>query len=236
MIQIHARAKVNLYLKVLGKRPDGYHAIDSVMMRVPLADTIRIRPAPDGEIAVSGVQGVPEESNLAYRAAMLLKKASGSGEGAQIEIEKHIPMGSGMGGGSADAAAVLNALNRLWNCGMSREDLSALAADIGSDIPGMIWDCPVHVEGRGEIVHPVPDWPVPDVSRLVLQTPPVFASTPRVYSEFRMSDCGVCKNDLQPAACRLYPQIAETIANLTNQGCQNVLMSGSGSTVFAFRP
>ena len=180
------------------------------------------------------------EANLAVRAARALAAAAGVSRGVRIRIVKRIPAGAGLGGGSADAAAVLNGLNELWGLGLSKGRLCAIGAEVGSDVPALVLGGTVLMEGRGERVRPTTggsrscatesEW-----SRFVLRIPPVNASTARVYAEFREEDRGKSRNDLQPAACRLYPIIAETIAEMEAEGLENVQMTGSGSAVFGWR-
>ena len=255
-MRLAAHAKVNLTLEVLGMRPDGYHELRSVVSTIPLHDDVELLDAPAGEVTVEmtgdGMEAprVPCEANLAVRAARALAAATGVSRGVRIRIVKRIPVGAGLGGGSADAAAVLNGLNELWWMGLPKERLCEIGAEVGSDVPALVLGGMVLMEGRGERVRPMVrrargarpttggsrscatefEWP-----RFVLRTPPVCASTARVYAEFREEDRGKCRNDLQPAACRLYPAIAETVAEMEAEGLENVQMTGSGSAVFGWR-
>ena len=252
-MRLAAHAKVNLTLEVLGTRPDGYHELRSVVTTIPLHDDVELLDAPAGEMTVemSGdgmeVPHVPCEENLAVRAARALAAAAGVSRGVHIRIVKRIPVGAGLGGGSADAAAVLNGLNELWGMGLPKERLCEIGAEVGSDVPALVLGGMVLMEGRGERVRPMVRRARPTTggsrscatesewSRFVLRIPPVCASTARVYAEFRPEDCGKCRNDLQPAACRLYPAIAETIAEMEAEGLGDVQMTGSGSAVFGWR-
>ena len=255
-MRLAAHAKINLTLEVLGTRPDGYHELRSVVSTIPLHDDVELLDAPAGEVTVEmtgdGMEAprVPCEANLAVRAARALAAATGVSRGVRIRIVKRIPVGAGLGGGSADAAAVLNGLNELWWMGLPKERLCEIGAEVGSDVPALVLGGMVLMEGRGERVRPMVrrargarpttggsrscatefEWP-----RFVLRTPPVCASTARVYAEFREEDRGKCRNDLQPAACRLYPAIAETVAEMEAEGLENVQMTGSGSAVFGWR-
>ena len=255
-MRLAAHAKINLTLEVLGTRPDGYHELRSVVSTIPLHDDVELLDAPAGEVTVEmtgdGMEAprVPCEANLAVRAARALAAATGVSRGVRIRIVKRIPVGAGLGGGSADAAAVLNGLNELWGMGLPKERLCEIGAEVGSDVPALVLGGMVLMEGRGERVRPMVrrargarpttggsrscatefEWP-----RFVLRTPPVCASTARVYAEFREEDRGKCRNDLQPAACRLYPAIAETVAEMEAEGLENVQMTGSGSAVFGWR-
>lgn len=244
-MRIEAHAKINLTLEVLGTRPDGYHELRSIVAAIPLHDDVELQDAPAGEVSVEmvgdglEVPDVPNEKNLAVRAARVLASAEGVARGVHIRIVKRIPAGAGLGGGSADAAAVLNGLNALWGLELSTERLCAVGAEVGSDVPALVLGGMVLMEGRGERVTPIPTGG-PRLSRpfdehFVLRIPDVNASTARVYAEFREEDRGKCRNDLQPAACRLYPVIAETIAEMEAEGLEDVQMSGSGSAVFGWK-
>ncbi len=236
---VEAHAKVNWTLQVLGLRRDGYHDLRSVVIPVALHDTVTLEAA-DGISCRMDSGDVRQEANLAYRAAVALRTASGCRGGATISIVKRIPMGAGLGGGSADAAAVLNGLNRLWGLGLGARDLCEIAAEVGSDVPALTMGGPVLMEGRGERVSPLgrdlaEELGVPPAEDVVVSTPPIFASTPKVYGEFRESDRGLGRNDLQPAAIRLYPGIADAIRRLEARGLRCVAMSGSGSAVYGLR-
>ena len=256
-MQVEAHAKINLTLEVLGTRPDGYHELRSIVAAIPLHDDVDLVDASAGEVSVEmvgdglEVPDVPNEKNLAVRAARALQKACGVSRGVRIRIVKRIPAGAGLGGGSADAAAVLNGLNELWGLGLSTERLCAVGAEVGSDVPALVLGGVVMMEGRGERVRAWdagerrarrarPTTGGPRLSRpfdenFVLRIPDVNASTARVYAEFREEDRGKGRNDLQPAACRLYPVIAETIAEMEAEGLEGVQMSGSGSAVFGWK-
>ena len=193
-MRIEASAKVNFTLEVLGKRVDGFHALRSVVMPVSLADTLDIEATEDGVIASD--TGYPDD--LCLKAARILRCAAGercASCGATIRVTKRIPAGGGLGGGSADAAAVLRALNELWKVNLPLADLAALGAQAGSDVPALVLaqalNAPVLMEGRGEFVRPL----FPSTSRLaprlsgsvpppfsiLLVNPGVFSSTPEVF-------------------------------------------------------
>lgn len=234
---VEAHAKINWTLEVVGIRPDGYHDLRSIVLPIPLHDSVMIEEAEDIVCEMPGMD-VPQEKNLAYRAAIALKEAAGVARGARIAIEKRIPTGAGLGGGSADAAAVLNGLNRLWGLHLSETELCAIAARVGSDVPALTLGGPVLMEGRGERVSrlsPRQADLLPDIDDVVVFTPDIFASTPAVYREFRETDRGLGPNDLQPAAIRLYSGIGEAIRQLERQGLKRVTMSGSGSAVYGLR-
>ena len=252
-MRLAAHAKINLTLEVLGTRPDGYHDLRSVVTTIPLHDDVELEDAPAGEVTVEmagdglEVPRVPPETHLAVRAARARAAAAGVSRGVCIRIVKRIPVGAGLGGGSADAAAVLNGLNELWGLKLSKERLCEIGAEVGSDVPALVLGGTVLMEGRGERVTPLVRGARPttggsrscatesELSRLVLRIPPINASTARVYAEFRPEDRGKFRNDLQPAACSLYPIIAETIAEMEAEGLEDVQMTGSGSAVFGWR-
>lgn len=239
---VEAHAKINWTLQVLGVRPDGYHDLKSIVLPVALHDIITLDHSDEITCHTDGME-IPQEKNLAYRAAIALKNACGCRQGVRISIEKHIPSGAGLGGGSSDAAAVLNALNAMWELDLPCDRLCEIAAQIGSDIPALVLGGPVIMEGRGERVRKIDSQifeeleieflPPPD--DIEVFCPPIFSSTPAVYKEFRNSDCGLGPNDLQPAALRLYPKIADALKFLESKGLTRVTMSGSGSAVYGVR-
>ena len=239
---VNAFAKINWTLEVLGVRPDGYHDLRSIVLPVALHDVVTLE---ESDVITCSTEGldVPQESNLAYCAAHALREATGCRLGVHIAIEKHIPSGAGLGGGSSDAAAVLNALNRMWNLNLSCESLCEIAAGIGSDVPALVMGGPVLMEGRGERVRRIDDAvlkelgmaDIPSPDSIEVFCPGIFSSTPAVYREFKASDRGLGPNDLQPAALRLYPEIADALRRLEAQGLERVTMSGSGSAVYGVR-
>lgn len=258
-LRLPARAKINLTLEVLSRRPDGYHEIRTVLQALELHDLITIEPGP--EIAVLSlhpeVPGGP--ANLAYKAALALReKVGGEPGGARIFIEKRIPLAAGLAGGSADAAATLQGLNELWGLGLEREELLQVAARIGSDVPFCLDGITALATGRGEILHPLP--PLPPLY-VVLANPGFGVATSWAYAEFdrgvkapgeetagkispslalvevlkkgRLSELGaLLYNDLAGVVSRRYPLIAELKDRLKSAGALGVEMSGSGPTVF----
>ncbi len=232
---VEAYAKVNWTLEVQGLRPDGYHEIRSVVLPIPLHDTVVIEPAADVTCEMPGMD-VAQEMNLAYRSAIALRSATGCARGARISIEKRIPSGAGLGGGSADAAAVLNGLNDLWGLHLPKGELCEIAACVGSDVPALTLGGAVLMEGRGERVAPCGgEVRLPEPHDLAVLHPGIFASTATVYREFREEDRGLGPNDLQPAAIRLYPGIGDAIRRLEREGLKRVTMSGSGSAIYGVK-
>ncbi len=170
-----APAKINWTLEVLGRRPDGYHEVRTVFQTVDLCDRVRVSPAADLELVLTGPSRqvpppeVPSTENLAYRAAALLRdRAGGQALGARIELEKAIPVGAGLGGGSSDAAATLRALDRLWGLGLPPDELARLGAQLGADVPFFVFGGTALGRGRGDEVTPLPDVPS---KRLLLVVP-----------------------------------------------------------------
>src|SRR5258708_1289179 len=174
-----APAKLNLFLHIVGQLPDGYHLLQSVFTPIDLCDRIRIEVRDDGRIErANDVPGVPADDDLAIRAARLLQEATGTRLGAAIEVEKRIPMGGGLGGGSSDAATVLVVLNRLWNAGFDEEALGEIGLTLGADVPFFVQGAPAWAEGIGDRLRPIelaPAW-------YVVLVPPVSVPTKAVYA------------------------------------------------------
>ena len=237
---VQANAKVNLTLEVYAKRPDGYHALRSLVAPISLADTLEIEPTDDGTFT----SDTGYDDDLCVKAARILKSSvSGlpSSLGATIHVEKRIPVGGGLGGGSADAAATLRALNVLWQLGKAPEELAEIGAAVGSDVPALVlaqhYRRTVLMEGRGEKVSLCPrtDESAP---HLVLANPGLSVSTAEIYRlcEPRTTPAADFVNDLQGPAVRRHPEIARTLEALSAAGVTNVMMSGSGATCFGFVP
>ena len=247
-----APAKLNLFLHVTGRRPDGYHLLQTVFQLIDRSDTLHYTLRDDHELRrVTEVPGVPEQQDLIIRAARLLQaeveRRTGSlPPGVDIDIEKILPMGGGLGGGSSDAATTLMALNHLWQAGLSREELMALGLPLGADIPFFIYGQTAFAEGVGEALQPVaaPDcWYVviePGVSvptaaifsseRLTRDTSPVIITDFSSHLENQIDLKGYGKNDLQQVAAQLFPPVAQAIEWLSAYG--DARMTGSGACVF----
>lgn len=238
-----APAKLNLFLHVTGRRPDGYHLLQTVFQLLDHGDMLHFERRDDGAIRrTTPVAGVPEESDLIVRAAQLLKSAvrGGAHLGADIAIDKRLPMGGGLGGGSSDAATTLMALNHLWQTGLSRADLMALGLKLGADVPFFIFGHNAFAEGVGEALQPVatPDcWYVVIEPGVVVPTAAIFSDSeltrntkPVRITDFSKAHTGFGKNDLQVVATKLFPPIAEAIEWLRQYG--DARMTGSGACVF----
>jgi len=243
-----APAKLNLFLHITGRLPDnGYHLLQSVFTLVDLCDTIRIEATQDGRIErVNEVPGVPADEDLAVRAARLLQEATGTSQGARIEVEKRIPMGGGLGGGSSDAATVLMVLDRLWKCGFDAESLGEIGLALGADVPFFVQGTSAWVEGIGDILKPFavpPAW-------YVIVAPPVSVPTAAIYGAaeltrnaeaLKMEDFSAhpqllssdrrFRNDMEAVVVARYPEVREALQWLARHG--NARMTGSGGCVFA---
>jgi 4-diphosphocytidyl-2-C-methyl-D-erythritol kinase len=234
-----APAKINLFLHVVGRRADGYHLLQTVFRFLDFGDELRFAPRHDGKIVLARpLPGVPPESDLTVRAAHLLKEASGVGAGATITLTKRLPLGGGLGGGSSDAATTLIALNCLWNCGLSRVELQGLGLALGSDVPVFIHGRSCFAEGVGErftdVTLPVM-WYLVTVPEVAVPTAEIFRAPElrRDTRAIRPEDWrpGMGGNDLEPVACRLYPEVARHLGWLRGRGPAR--MSGSGACCFA---
>jgi 4-diphosphocytidyl-2-C-methyl-D-erythritol kinase len=244
-MQFLAPAKVNLSLRVLGQREDGFHALDSLMVRVSVFDTLEIESTDAGEISFScDAADVPSDhSNLVVRAALLFCSQNNVAPGLRIHLQKVIPHGGGLGGGSSDAATTLMALNSMFHTGLSRDALSLLGAQIGSDVPFFLYQCAARISGRGEVV--VPAASVQGL-RILLVKPPFGVPTPWAYKRWRDSielpgiQYGVqalerveLVNDLERPVFEKYLFLADLKQWLLQQPeLEGALLSGSGATVF----
>ena len=161
-MEIKAYAKINLTLEVLSEREDGYHEITTILQTISLHDLLTIEPAPDIQL-LCDVPELAGDDNLVFKAALLLKETGGYKDGTKIHLEKNIPVAAGLGGGSSDAAAVLRGLNELWGLGFSLEELTPLAAQLGSDVPFFLYGGTALATGRGEKINPLADIPETDL-------------------------------------------------------------------------
>jgi 4-diphosphocytidyl-2-C-methyl-D-erythritol kinase len=234
-----APAKLNLMLRVVGRRADGYHLLQTVFRFLDYGDEVSIRLREDGELSRGAEPAdVPPDADLTMRAARLLREKTGSTAGAHIELTKRLPMGGGLGGGSSDAATVLLALNHLWGSGLTRAELQALALELGADVPVFIFGRTAFGEGIGETLTPID---VPPAWYVVL-TPGVHVATARIFSDPELKrdskpikiqgfSVSSAANDLEALVCRLYPVVARNLECLRRHG--PAMMTGSGSCVFA---
>ncbi|MGX9191296.1 4-(cytidine 5'-diphospho)-2-C-methyl-D-erythritol kinase [Stenotrophomonas sp. Ker107b] len=241
-----APAKLNLFLHITGRRPDGYHQLQTVFRLLDWGDRIHLRVRDDGRIRREGtsVAGVAEADDLAIRAAHLLKAAAKIGQGADIGVEKRVPAGGGFGGGSSDAATVLVALNRLWGAGLEVDALAALGLQLGADVPIFVRGHNAWAEGVGELLTPIalpPAW-------FVLVHPGVHVPTPALFASPDLTrDAPVAKiadfasgsllgNAFEPVLRRREPAVEAALAALSSIGRARLTGSGSGCFVeFATR-
>jgi 4-diphosphocytidyl-2-C-methyl-D-erythritol kinase len=247
-----APAKLNLFLHVCGRRPDGYHLLQTVFQMLDHGDTLHFTLRSDGAIRrITDVPGIPEAQDLIVRALHLLaaefeRRHGRKAPGIDVEIEKILPMGGGLGGGSSDAATALMAANHLWQAGLDRDELIALGLPLGADIPFFIFGQTAFAEGVGEALQPVD---VPERWYVVIE-PGVSVPTAAIFSSedltrntepVTIADFSRClvsqtnpglfgKNDLQAVASRLFPPVAEAIEWLGRYG--EARMTGSGACVF----
>ncbi|MBP6863504.1 MAG: 4-(cytidine 5'-diphospho)-2-C-methyl-D-erythritol kinase [Neisseriaceae bacterium] len=234
-----APAKLNLMLKIVGRRADGYHLLETVFRFVDLNDTVCLKVRDDGQVRLHTlITGVAPEQDLTVRAARLLQQASGSPLGADIWVDKKIPMGGGLGGGSSDAATVLLGLNHLWKVGFSRDRLIQLGVTLGADVPVFVYGQNSFATGVGEDLTPVSlekQW-------YVIVRPKVHVETAKIFTHEGLTRNSIPSimrtltttqqrhNDMQAVVVSEYPQVAEALDALTNFG--QPLMTGSGSCVF----
>ncbi|MBI3147852.1 MAG: 4-(cytidine 5'-diphospho)-2-C-methyl-D-erythritol kinase [Betaproteobacteria bacterium] len=233
-----APAKINRHLHVLGRRPDGYHLLESLFVLIGFGDSIALEPRADGRVhLLQPLPGVPKETDLCWRAATVLQEHTGCRRGADIGLAKRLPQGGGLGGGSSDAATVLIGLNRLWGTRLKRRELLQLGLRLGADVPFFIGGENALVTGIGERLRPMT---VPRAWYLVL-VPGVAVPTAEIFADPDLTRSGLSrkitvfseaygKNDLQAVAMRRYPQIASCLAWLSTFG--DARMTGSGGCVF----
>ncbi len=247
-----ARAKVNLYLRVTGRRADGYHLLDSLAVFADAKDIVTAGHAEDLTLDIRGAEAVAltgEPDNLVLRAARALAEATGRAPKAAITLTKLLPVASGIGGGSADAAAALRVLDALWETGLDEAALEAIAAQLGADVPVCVASRPARMMGVGEILSAAPELPACGLllanPRIALPTPQVFRArrgefSPPAEMPERLADAAALAdwlrplgNDLQDAALSLCAAIAEVLSAIAAQpGCLLARMSGSGATCF----
>jgi len=252
-LTVRAHAKINLTLDVLYKRADGFHQVEMIMQAIELADILNLEETISGDISIaSNMVHLPcDHRNLAYQAAMLIKKTCQVKKGVHVFLEKNIPMSAGLAGGSTDAAGVLLGLNRLWKLGLSLKELEFLGARLGSDVPFCLRGGTALATGRGELLAPLPPLPT---CYVVLAKPRIGVSTAWVYGKYRDHELlnhpdtagvqsALGRGDLPGVASRLsnvlesvtiseYPHIGKLKEWMIQYGAVASLMSGSGPTVF----
>lgn len=238
-----APAKLNLFLHVVGRRADGYHLLQSVFRFLDYGDTVWLGLRTDGEVhRLVALAGVAEDQDLTVRAARLLQHETGCRHGVDIRLDKRLPQGGGLGGGSSDAATVLLALNRLWGLNLPRQRLQEIALELGADVPVFIFGQNAFAEGVGEILTPISlqsAWYVVLAPLVQVATAAVFA-TPELTRDthpIKIADflAGIGRNDLQSVVERQYPEVARSLAWLGRYADLyggEARMTGSGACVF----
>ncbi len=242
----YAPAKINLFLHITGQRADGYHTLQTVFQLLDFYDTIHLKPTQSGEIKrVNDIANVPASQDLCVRAAIALQQVTGCKQGVDIAVEKRIPMGGGLGGGSSDAATVIIALNHLWGTDLSREQLMQIGLKLGADVPVFIFGQNAWAEGVGEQLTAIDLAP----HYYVVLTPQVHVSTAQVFANSALTrdtkplkiadfsrdvNLGLStkafRNDLEAVVCKEFPAVASTLKWLSQYG--KAKMSGSGASVF----
>lgn len=249
--QFLAPAKINLFLHITGRRADGYHTLQSVFQLLDFYDTLHIKATKNAEIKrVNDLNGVPASQCLCGLAASALQQHTGCQMGVEYAIDKCIPMGGGLGGGSSDAATMLLALNQLWNLNLSREELMQIGLKLGADVPIFIFGQNAWAEGVGELLTSI----ALQIHYYVVLTPKVHVSTAQVFANSRLtrdtkplkiadfsrdvdsgSNSELFKNDLEAVVCEEFPAVASTLQWLSQYsevGLGSARMSGSGASVF----
>jgi 4-diphosphocytidyl-2-C-methyl-D-erythritol kinase len=237
-----APAKINLFLHITGRRVDGYHTLQSVFQLLDFYDTLHIKATKNAEIKrINDINGVPASQCLCALAASALQQKTGCKLGVEYAIDKHIPMGGGLGGGSSDAATMLLALNHLWSLNLSRAELMQIGVKLGADVPIFIFGQNAWAEGIGEQLTALALEP----SYYVVLTPPVHVSTAQIFANSRLTKdakplkiadfskgvySGNFRNGLEKVVCEEFPAVASTLAWLSQFG--EARMSGSGASVF----
>jgi 4-diphosphocytidyl-2-C-methyl-D-erythritol kinase len=250
---IRSFAKINLALSVLGRRPDGYHDIQTLFQTIDLCDELEFRPSSQLELHCENLPGVGNEDNLVWKAAGLLASASAEKHGASILLKKRIPAGAGVGGGSSNAAAALLGLIRFWDLRIPDNTLFSIAKSLGSDVPFFLTGGTALGSGKGELISPLPDSPS---QHLVVIFPGIHVSTAEAYRSLNLGLTSSLEdlriqpligqvqagtslltglfNDFEASILAAYPPIREAKRFLQELGATATLLSGSGSSVFGF--
>jgi 4-diphosphocytidyl-2-C-methyl-D-erythritol kinase len=234
-----APAKLNLMLRIVGQRPDGYHLLQTVFQFIDLRDWITFHPVDDGRVSLQKtIPGVPESDDLTVRAAKLLKAETGCESGARIEVEKNLPMGGGLGGGSSDAATTLVVLNELWGLKLSMEKLMELGLALGADVPVFVYGYSSWAEGVGEKLEKISlqeRWVVVIKPECHVNTKEIFAAKnlTRNSKSIKIADfiAGQHQNDCVEVVCQLYPAVKDALVHLSE--FSEARLTGTGACVFA---
>lgn len=240
MIRVPSPAKLNLFLHITGRRPNGYHELQSIFQLIDLCDWLEFEQTDDQQIQIEGLSSVDLEQNLIYRAAQILQPYAKAPSGLIIRLEKNIPMGAGLGGGSSNAATTLIVLNQLWYCGLNSEQLAELGVKLGADVPIFVHGRNAWAEGIGEHLTFIDL----DQKQFIVLKPDCFISTQQLFSQktltrdtkpskfcayqIKPSDFG---NNFEPVARSLYPEVDEAMQYLDQFGVAK--LTGTGACVFA---
>ena len=239
MIRVPSPAKLNLFLHITGRRENGYHELQTIFQIIDLYDWMTFTPTLDGQIEIDGLSEVRPEENLIYRAAQILKPHAKKFCGLHIKIEKNIPMGAGLGGGSSNAATTLIVLNELWKCGLNQEQLANYGVKLGADVPIFIYGKNAWAEGVGEYLSFIDL----DQKQFIILKPDCFISTQLLFSQKTLTrDSKTTKfcayqlepsnfgNNFEPLARQLYPEVEEAMQYLDQFG--QAKLTGTGACVF----
>jgi len=240
MIRVPAPSKLNLFLHITGRRENGYHELQSIFQLIDLCDWLEFEPRTDQEIHIEGLNSVDLSQNLIYKATQILKPYAQTATGLSIRLEKNIPMGAGLGGGSSDAATTLIVVNQLWQCGLNTEQLADLGVQLGADVPIFVHGRNAWAEGIGEHLTFIDL----DQKQYIVLKPDCFISTQLLFSQktltrntksskfcayqLKPSDFG---NNFEPLARSLYPEVDEAMQYLDQFGVAK--LTGTGAWVFA---
>jgi 4-diphosphocytidyl-2-C-methyl-D-erythritol kinase len=237
-----APAKLNLMLRIVGRRDDGYHLLQTVFQFVDLTDRLYFEVRDDGRVRrLSAMPGVAEDADLVVRAARLLQRVTATAHGVDLRVEKRIPVGGGLGGGSSDAATTLVALNHLWACGLAVDELARLGLQLGADVPVFVHGHAAWAEGVGERLTDVE----PEEAVYLLLAPPVHVDTRRVFQDAELTRnshritirdflAGEVRNDCLAVVRKRYPEVARAFDWL--DGHLDARLTGTGACVFAACP
>ena len=241
-----APAKINLFLHITGRRADGYHTLQSVFQLLDFYDTLRLSVREDSQvIRTNTIENIPAEQDLCVRAARALQLATGCSLGVNIMVEKRIPMGGGLGGGSSDAATMLLALNQLWSLGLSRQQLMQIGLSLGADVPVFIFGQTAWAEGIGEQLTTIELPETMQGQTYLVLTPHENVATAQIFANSRLTrdtkplkiadfssqaNSKLFRNDLENVVCEEFPSVATTLQWLNQYG--EARMSGSGASVF----
>lgn len=255
-MKVTANCKLNIHLKVTGKLPDGYHTLETIFQEIPFGDELEIESTEDGNIhfTSSGIEIPDGGTNICVKAAESLQRKHGINEGCRIHLQKNVPIGAGLGGGSSDAAAVLKSLNSIWGIGLTDGELEEIGLELGADVPFFVRGGCAWAEGKGEVLRPIK--PVLKNGTILLIYPHLHINTSWAYKNLNLNLTKTADNvifaevskmrkplrhyfeeffnDFETVVFDKYPEIGQIKEFMINEGADFSVMSGSGSTVFGF--